>query len=149
MSVSRDRWNSHYTQTNYSVVEEGGNIVGAGVKWNDSYVKIINNEMNYRDPQYGYLPIYAVNITQVKEYGKVYGSRLYGSIIEIEYPDGSIRKGIVLDACGQCSKEAKIDLLVYHDDNNKHVEDVQFRFVRFGWGNSYNENIFKSRMQQA
>ena len=149
MDVSKNGWNSHYTQTHYSVVEEGGNIVGAGVKWNDAHVKVIDNEMNYRDPQYGYLPIYAVNINQVKEYGKVYGSELYGSIIEIEYPDGTVRKGIVLDACGQCAKEAKIDLWVYHDDNDKHVEDVQFKFVRFGWGNSYNENIFKSRMQQA
>ena len=149
MNISKNGCNSHYTQTHYSVVEEGGNIVGAGVKWNDAHVKVIDNEMNYRDPQYGYLPIYAVNINQVKEYGKVYGSQLYGSVIEIEYPDGTVRKGIVLDACGQCAKEAKIDLWVYHDDNDKHVEDVQFKFVRFGWGNSYNENIFKSRMQQA
>ena len=146
VNVSCTDWNEHFTQTNYSVVEEKGYELAIGVDWNDQYVKNINNVMHYRDPQYGYLPIYALNIDQIKEYGKVYDSKLFGSVIEIKYPDGSTGRGIIMDACGQCAKESKIDLWVYHDDNSKHIEDINFKFTRIGWGNDYNQRIFDSRM---
>lgn len=126
--------NKNYRQTYYSV-QEGETQLGSGYYLGHSKVKTINNIMNYYDSQYGWLPIYAININEVLASGlNSKGTpNLYGSVIEIKYSDGSLRKGIVLDACGACAKSSKIDLWVYNNDSKLDVSHLEFRYLRKGW----------------
>lgn len=124
----------NYRQTYYSV-QEGERSLGAGYNVNSSEVAVINNIMNFYDKQYGYLPIVAININEVMSSGlNQRGTpNLYGSVIEMKYPNGTIQKAIVLDACGACSRSSKVDLWVYSNDSSLDVSGVEFRYVRKGW----------------
>lgn len=124
----------NYRQTYYSV-QEGERSLGAGYNVNSSEVAVINNIMNFYDKQYGYLPIVAININEVMASGlNQRGTpNLYGSVIEMKYPNGNVQKAIVLDACGACSRSSKVDLWVYNNDSSLDISGVEFRYVRKGW----------------
>lgn len=123
----------NFRQTYYSVCE-GEDKLGSLHSYRDSNIKVIDNIMNFNDGEYGYLPIYAVNIDDVYNSGlnNVGTPVLYGSIIELT--DGmSTWLGIVLDACGECSRSNKIDLWVYDNDVKHDVENISFKYLRYGW----------------
>ena len=124
----------NYRQTYYSV-QEGERNLGAGYNANSPEVAVINNIMNFYDKQYGYLPIVAININEVMASGlNQRGTpNLYGSVIEMKYPNGNVQKAIVLDACGACSRSSKVDLWVYNNDSSLDISGVEFRYVRKGW----------------
>lgn len=123
-----------YRQTYYSVAEGETNL-GAGYNYQSKEIAVINNVMNFYDKDYGYLPIYAININEVL--GSGLNSKgtpnLYGSVIQIKDANGNINKGIVLDACGACSRANKIDLWVYNNNPVHDVSNLEFKYIRKGW----------------
>lgn len=123
-----------YRQTYYSVAEGETNL-GAGYNYQSKEIAVINNVMNFYDKDYGYLPIYAININEVL--GSGLNSKgtpnLYGSVIQIKDSNGNISKGIVLDACGACSRANKIDLWVYNNNQVHDVSNLEFKYIRKGW----------------
>lgn len=123
-----------YRQTYYSV-QEGERNLGAGYNVNSSEIEVINNIMNFYDNEYGYLPIVAININEVLDSGlNAQGTpNLYGSVIEIKYPNEDTQKAIVLDACGACSRASKIDLWVYNNAPSLDISGIEFKYVRKGW----------------
>jgi hypothetical protein len=133
------RWNIGYTRTYYDVDVEGGIISSYGIYWNDENMRVENNFIQYHDEEYGWVNVYALNVDQMKEYGTVVTSTALGSIIEVKLPNSeSTHFGIVLDVCGACAKDKKIDVWVKNQyvasENNTHINnEVEFRFVRFGF----------------
>lgn len=133
------RWNVGYTRTYYDVDVEGGIISSYGIYWNDENMRVENNFIQYHDEEYGWVNVYALNVDQMKEYGTVVTSTALGSIIEVKLPNSeSTHFGIVLDVCGACAKDKKIDVWVKNQyeasKNNTHINDeVEFRFERFGF----------------
>lgn len=133
------RWNIGYTRTYYDVDVEGGIIASYGKYWNDEDMRVKNNFIQYHDEQYGWVNVYALNVDQMKEYGTVVTSTALGSIIEIKLPnEDKTHYGVVLDVCGACAKEKRIDVWVKNPyiakENKTHIDDVvEFRFVRFGF----------------
>lgn len=127
--------NQGFTQTVYDVVTERGIQVGHGEKWNDSNMKVIDNLICYHDKEFGYLPVVALGLDQVNctRDGNKYKFNIYGSVIEINYPNGESRKAICLDAIGQGRYEKKIDLYQYKLNIKDHVENISFRFIRKGF----------------
>ena len=123
-----------YRQTYYSVAEGETNL-GAGYNYQSKEIAVINNVMNFYDKDYGYLPIYAININEVLGSGLNSKGRpnLYGSVIQIKDSNGNISKGIVLDACGACSRANKIDLWVYNNNQVHDVSNLEFKYIRKGW----------------
>lgn len=123
-----------YRQTFYSV-ESGEVKVGYGLNYNDSQIKNINNVMHYYDAEYEWLPIVAVNINEVLEVGLDERGipNYYGTILEITYPEGDTQKAIVLDACGACSWDNRIDLWVYSQDYEHDVKGIEYRIIREGF----------------
>ena len=124
-----------YRQTYYSV-QQGEHSLGAGFNKDSKEVTVIDNVMNFNDYEYGYLPIIAVNINEVKSFGQDSTGvwNMYGTVVELNYEDGSNQKAIILDACGACSKAEKIDLWVWNNDVRHDVQGVELRVIRDGWG---------------
>ena len=114
-----------YRQTFYSVT--GGEVkVGYGLTYQDDSVKVIDNVMHYYDAQYEWLPIVAINIDEVLEVGLNERGipNYYGTVLEITYPEGDTQKAIVLDACGACSWDNRIDLWVYDHDYQHDIKGI-------------------------
>lgn len=123
-----------YRQTFYSVT--GGEVkVGYGLTYQDDSVKVINNVMHYYDDEYEWLPIVAINIDEVLEVGLNERGipNYYGTVLEITYPEGGTQKAIVLDACGACSWDNRIDLWVYDHDYQHDIKGIEYRIVREGF----------------
>lgn len=133
---STESTNKNFTQTVYDVVTENDVKCGHGEFWNDKKMKVINNLICYKDDQYGFLPVVALNLDQVKLTRSGWDHLIYGSVVELHYPNGKTRKAIVLDACGQARFEKKIDLWQYKLDTKEHIENVSFEFIRKGWNNN-------------
>lgn len=130
--------NEDYRQT-YFTHEDGDTSVGASYKGeiltlDSPYVSVIDNEMMFKDETYGHLPIYAVSLDEILESrtGK-YTFGLYGSVIEITYPDGTKEDGIILDACGACRYDKKIDKWLYKNDKTHDITGISYTYKRVGW----------------
>lgn len=124
----------NYRQTFYSVTA-GEVKVGYGLTYQDDGVKVIDNVMHYYDDEYDWLPIVAVNIDEVLEVGLNERGipNYYGTILEITYPEGETQKAIVLDACGACSWDNRIDLWVYDHDYQHDIKGIEYRIIREGF----------------
>ena len=123
-----------YRQTFYSVTA-GEVKVGYGLTYQDDGVKVIDNVMHYYDEEYDWLPIVAVNIDEVLEVGlnEQGVPNYYGTVLEITYPKGETQKAIVLDACGACSWDNRIDLWVYDHDYQHDIKGIEYRIIREGF----------------
>ena len=122
-----------YRQTVYSI-SEGETHLGSGLYYGHPSVRNINNVMHYNDAEYGWLPIYAININEVTASGQ--NSRgiwnIYGSIIEMRQGDKTWYASIQ-DACGRCRYESKIDLWTYSVDLSLDTTGIDWRIVRYGY----------------
>ena len=135
-----------YRQTYYTVAE-GELQVGAreqngrAINLNNPNIKIIDNQVMYNDDDYGYVPIVAINWNEVldSQVGK-YEFAVYGSVIEINYPDGTVEDAIVLDSCGACRYSNKIDKWINQPDSSEDVKGVSYTYKRYGW-DTYKEEI--------
>lgn len=129
----KGKLNTEYRQTYYSVEEENEKQLGSGLNHRSDEVKSINNIMHYNDVDYGWIPIYAVNMEVVTNSGQNNRGiwNIYGSVIEVT-KDEETWYGYVGDACGACRTAKKIDLWVENDDQSLDVDDISFRFVRYG-----------------
>ena len=126
--------NKGYRQTYYSVAQDGEANLGAGYNYRSSEIKNINNVMHFYDGDYGYLPIYAINLNEILDSGlnRRGTPNAYGSVIEVT--DGEKKwKGIVLDACGACRYSPKIDLWVYQNQQSLDITGLDFKYIRYGW----------------
>lgn len=141
-------WNPDFTMTWYDVVTEGGTQVAHGEYWNDNNMRVHNNDIQYKDPEYGWIPVVALNINQMKEFGtgraSVVNSEMHGSVIEIEYPNGTKEKAIVLDVCGSAKTKRVVDRWVYDgriaQPKYGNLKGISFRFVRFGFDTYIKDN---------
>ena len=122
-----------YRQTYYSVVD-GETKLGSLFYYGHSSIRNINNIMHYNDSQYGWLPVYAININEVTSSGQnAKGTwNIYGSVIELRQGDETWH-GIVLDACGACRYANKIDLWTYKRDVSLDTTGIDWRIVRYGY----------------
>ena len=122
-----------YRQTYYSVVD-GETKLGSLFYYGHSSIRNINNIMHYNDPQYGWLPVYAINMNEVTSSGQnAKGTwNIYGSVIELRQGDKTWH-GIVLDACGACRYANKIDLWTYNRDASLDTTGIDWRIVRYGY----------------
>ena len=122
-----------YRQTYYSVVD-GETKLGSLFYYGHSSIRNINNIMHYNDSQYGWLPVYAINMNEVTSSGQnAKGTwNIYGSVIELRQGDKTWN-GIVLDACGACRYSNKIDLWTYSHDVSLDVTGLDWRIVRYGY----------------
>lgn len=122
-----------YRQTVYSVTE-GEVQLGSGLYYGHPSVRNINNVMHYNDAEYGWLPIYAININEVIASGQ--NSRgiwnIYGSVIEMRQGDKTWYASIQ-DACGRCRYESKIDMWTYSVDLSLDTTGIDWRIVRYGY----------------
>ena len=122
-----------YRQTVYSI-SEGETHLGSGLYYGHPSVRNINNVMHYNDAEYGWLPIYAININEVTASGQ--NSRgiwnIYGSIIEMRQGDKTWY-AFLGDACGECSRSNKIDLWTYSVDLSLDTSGIDWRIVRYGY----------------
>lgn len=122
-----------YRQTYYSVVD-GETTLGSLFYYGHSSIRNINNIMHYNDPQYGWLPVYAINMNEVTSSGQNSNGtwNIYGSVIEVRQGDETWH-GIVLDACGACRYSNKIDLWTYNHDVSLDTTGIDWRIVRYGY----------------
>ena len=122
-----------FRQTVYTVAE-GETSLGSGLYYGHPSVKPINNVMHYNDSEYGWLPIYAININEVLASGLNQQGRpnIYGSIIELKVGPKSWL-GVVADACGACSRSSKVDLWTYSLDHSLDISNIDWRIVRYGY----------------
>ena len=122
-----------YRQTYYSVVD-GETKLGSLFYYGHSSIRNINNIMHYNDPQYGWLPVYAINMNEVTSSGQNSNGtwNIYGSVIELRQGDETWH-GVVLDACGACRYANKIDLWTYSHDVSLDVTGLDWRIVRYGY----------------
>lgn len=122
-----------YRQTVYSISENEVKL-GSGLYYGHPSVKAIDNVMHYNDAEYGWIPIYAININEVMSSGQ--NSRgiwnLYGSIIEVKQGD-TTWYGFIGDSCGACSRANKIDLWTYNVDLSLDISSIDWRIVRYGY----------------
>lgn len=133
ISVEPEYTYTDYRQTYYSV-EEGETKLGSLYNYKSEEIKVIDNVMSFKDEEYGYLPIIAIDINQVLESGlnEKGTPNIYGSVVEMT--DGeNTWNAIVLDACGACSKSNKIDLWVFENDSRFDVKSIDWKFIRDGW----------------
>ena len=123
-----------YRQTYYSV-EEGELSVGALYSYNDKEMKIIDNMIHFNDPEYGYTQVIAINMDEVLESGQNSKGtwNVYGSVVELGYPNGETKNAIILDACGECRYASKIDLWVYENQERHDTDNVTMKYLRRGW----------------
>lgn len=124
----------NYRQTYYSV-QEGEVKLGSGLHANSSDVSVINNIMHYNDSEYGYLPIYAINLDTVLSSGfNEQGTpNIYGSVIQIKNDAGDTWLGFVGDACGACRYANKIDLWVYNNNSVHDISGLSWKYIRKGY----------------
>ena len=122
-----------YRQTYYSVVD-GETKLGSLFYYGHSSIRNINNIMHYNDSQYGWLPVYAINMNEVTSSGQNANGtwNIYGSVIELRQGDKTWH-GIVLDACGACRYANKIDLWTYNHDVSLDTTGIDWRIVRYGY----------------
>ena len=122
-----------YRQTYYSVVD-GETKLGSLFYYGHSSIRNINNIMHYNDSQYGWLPVYAINMNEVTSSGQNSNGtwNIYGSVIEVRQGDKTWH-GIVLDACGACRYANKIDLWTYNHDVSLDTTGIDWRIVRYGY----------------
>ncbi len=122
-----------FRQTVYTIAE-GETSLGSGLYYGHPSVKPINNVMHYNDSEYGWLPIYAININEVLGSGlnQKGTPNLYGSIIELKH-NNKTWFGFVADACGACSRSSKVDLWTYNLDHSLDIGNVDWRIVRYGY----------------
>ena len=122
-----------YRQTYYSVVD-GETKLGSLFYYGHSSIRNINNIMHYNDSQYGWLPVYAINMNEVTSSGQNANGtwNIYGSVIELRQGDETWY-GIVLDACGACRYANKIDLWTYSHDVSLDTTGIDWRIVRYGY----------------
>ena len=124
-----------YRQTVYTVVENNEVQLGSGHRYGDNDIRNINNVMHYNDAEYGWLPIIAINIDEV--YASGLNERgtpnIYGSVVELTYPNGDSTNAIILDACGACSKDAKVDMWAYKLDYDMDIDGVKMKRIRNGY----------------
>ena len=122
-----------YRQTYYSVVDSETKL-GSLFYYGHSSIRNINNIMHYNDSQYGWLPVYAINMNEVTSSGQnAKGTwNIYGSVIELRQGDKTWN-GIVLDACGACRYANKIDLWTYNHDVSLDTTGIDWRIVRYGY----------------
>lgn len=137
--------NTEYRQTYYSV-QQGETKLGSGLNKNSANVEVVNNIMHYNDSEYGLIPIYALNMDVVTDSGQ--DSRgtwnIYGSVIELTKGEETWY-GYVGDACGACRYNKKIDLWVYNNDQSLDVDNISFRFVRYGQQNLNGDELNENR----
>ena len=123
-----------YRQTYYGTFENEVSV-GAGFSVYSPEIKSINGVYHFNDAQYGYVQVVAISLREVLNSGQ--NSRgiwnIYGSIIEMKYPNGEVKNAIVLDACSACDKASKIDLWVSTPNSNFDIVGVDWRYVRKGW----------------
>ena len=122
-----------YRQTYYSVVD-GETTLGSLFYYGHSSIRNINNIMHYNDSQYGWLPVYAINMNEVTSSGQNSNGtwNIYGSVIELRQGDETWH-GVVLDACGACRYSNKIDLWTYSHDVSLDTTGIDWRIVRYGY----------------
>lgn len=122
-----------YRQTYYSVVD-GETKLGSLLYYGHPQIRNVNNIMHYNDSQYGWLPIYAINMNEVVANGQNNRGtwNIYGSIIEVRQGDKTWN-GIILDACGACRYANKIDLWTYSHDVSLDTTGIDWRIVRYGY----------------
>jgi len=122
-----------YRQTVYSI-SEGETHLGSGLYYGHPSVRNINNVMHYNDAEYGWIPIYAININEVTASGQ--NSRgiwnIYGSVIEMRQGNKTWYASIQ-DACGRCRYESKIDMWTYSVDLSLDTTGIDWRIVRYGY----------------
>lgn len=125
--------NTDFRQTFYSI-EQGETKLGSGYDYLSDKVSNIDNIMHFDDDEYGKLPIYAVDINEVINSGQDEKGtwNIYGSIIEITDGNNSWQ-AIVLDACGACSWDNRIDLWVYDNDVSMDISGISWKYIRHGW----------------
>lgn len=139
--VKANTVHENYRQTYYTYVD-GDFSVGARspqgelITLGTPGLAVIDNEMKWYDKEYGWISIYAINLDEVKATQNGYDFEVYGSIIEVTFPDGTIDNGIILDACGACRYEAKIDKWLYQKDSTKDIKGVSFSYKRYGWNDT-------------
>lgn len=123
-----------YRQTYYSV-EQGETSVGALYHYSDPEMKIINNVIHFNDEEFGYIPVVAINLDEVIESGQNEKGiwNIYGTVLNLTYPNEQSTNAIILDACGACRYDDKIDLWVYENQEILDVENVTIDLVRKGW----------------
>ena len=123
-----------FRQTFYAVTD-GEVKVGYGLTYHDEAIQNIDNIMHYNDDHYSWLPVVAVNIDEVLAEGlnKRGVPNYYGTVLEIEYPNGVCQNAIVLDACGACSWDERIDLWLYNPDYELDVEGIKYKVIRDGF----------------
>lgn len=126
--------NKNYRQTYYSVVENREYSLGSGHNYKSPEVKSINNVMHYNDGEYGWLPVYAIDMNEVMNSGQnEQGTwNLFGSVIELKQGDKTWQ-GIILDSCGACRYDNKIDLWVYNNQIDLDISNIDWRYVRYGY----------------
>ena len=122
-----------YRQTYYSVVD-GEETLGSMHYYGHSSIRNINNIMHYNDSQYGWLPIYAINMNEIMANGQNSNGTwsMYGSVIELRQGDKTWL-GIVLDSCGACRYADKIDIWTYSHDVSLDTTGIDWRIVRYGY----------------
>ena len=120
-----------YRQTFYSV-EQGEVKLGAGYQYTDDEISVIDNVMHFNDNEYGWIPIVAIDMNEVIKSGKDERGvwNIYGSIIEIKYPNEMTTLAIILDACGACRYASKIDMWVYKNDVKIDIAGVEWTYIR-------------------
>lgn len=132
--------NTSWTQTSYSP-KEGFHTVSLGLKYNDKLIKAENGSYKFYDESTNdWYTVYATSKKQIEKYGKgkasCWNSDALGSLISVQYPDGHIDKGVILDVCGQADKEAKIDR--WDVNVNPNNQEVTWWVDRFGFGDTKN-----------
>ena len=135
----------NYRQTYYTYVD-GDFSVGARtpdgelITLGTPGLAVIDNEMKWYDRDYGWVSVFAINLDEVKATQNGYDFDVYGSIIEITYPNGNSEHGIILDACGACRYADKIDKWLYEKDKTKDIKGVSFIYKRYGWSDTVEED---------
>ena len=141
-----------FRQTFYSVIGDKETKLGyIGLTPNHKEIRNIDNVMHFYDNEYGWLPVIAVDIDAVVATGlnNIGTYNAYGSVLEIDYQDGTCEKAIVLDACGACAIYDRIDLWVYGDNyvHDKSIEAI--KTIRRGFGEDHNEQNDTEANQNA
>ena len=137
--INTEVTHENYRQTYYTYVDGDTSVGGRDPEGNlitlgHPNLKIEDNEMMYKDEEYGWVQVVAINHDEVKasRNGK-YTFGVYGSIINITYPDGEVETSIVLDACGACTTARKVDKWVYEKDKQHDIHGISYEYKRFGW----------------
>ena len=131
-----------FRQTFYSVIGNDETHLGyLGLSKDSADIKNINNIMHYNDEQFGWMPVIAVDVDAIKDTGlnDVGTYNAYGSVLKVNYEDGTCVYAIILDACGACAVYDRIDLWVYRDDYtyDKSIEAIEI--LRRGFEEDLNE----------